>query len=649
MNYIKIHYESGNETIAFAAEELARYFQQMQPGAFVEQREWVRYVPHAGDGIWLGCFAELSAELPVVADPAVDDAISIHIEHGKGAIVGTNARSVLIGVYRFLREAGCLFLRPGLRGEWIPHKDVDSLTVQCVDCPDCRHRGICIEGAVAYENVRDIIDWIPKNGMNAYFIQFAVPHTFFDRWYRHLDSTVLQPEPFELADSARIAEKLGTEIKKRGLLYHAVGHGWTCEPFGVTGGGWEVRTEAIPEEFRAYLAQIDGKRELFEGIPLNTNLCYSNPEVQKRVTQAVAEYCVTHPQVDFLHMWLADASNNHCECESCAASRPADLYIQLLNQVDALLTEKGISTKIVFLLYYDLLWEPEKETIKNPDRFVLMFAPITRTYSDPLQCGPYENHGALAPYIRNHLEAPSSVSENLVRLSLWKRHFSGDSFLFDYHFMWDHFKDPLYYDMAKVLSEDLKYLSKIGLNGFVSCQCQRTFFPTGFPMAVLAELLWDSKRTKDDIEDAYFTAAFGEGRRVAQEYFQSLSGLFDPIYLRGEKGAVDSIAARNFRQIPAVIENHRETLTQWYQNERIPCRKESWRLLLLHAAFCVPLSNLLAAVASGAQAETVAQEWEAVRSFVWQHEIELQEVFDAYLFLSTYRGILSQFGYQVGF
>ena len=49
-------------------------------------------------------------------------------------------------------------------------------------------------------------------------------------------------------------------------------------------------------------------------------------------------------------------------------------------QLDAKLTEQGTETKIVFLLYVDLLWEPVEEKLANPSRFIMMFAPITRDY-----------------------------------------------------------------------------------------------------------------------------------------------------------------------------------------------------------------------------------------------------------------------------
>ena len=62
---------------------------------------------------------------------------------------------------------------------------------------------------------------------------------------------------------------------------------------------------------------------------------------------------------------------------------------------------------------------------------------------------------------------------------------------FDYHFMWDHFLDPGYYEMARILFRDMQGLHKVGLNGMMSCQTQRSFLPTGFGMAAMAAALWD--------------------------------------------------------------------------------------------------------------------------------------------------------------
>ena len=47
---------------------------------------------------------------------------NIDVTDGKGRIAGSNPRSVLLGVYRFLEEAGCRWLRPGTDGDYVPKR-----------------------------------------------------------------------------------------------------------------------------------------------------------------------------------------------------------------------------------------------------------------------------------------------------------------------------------------------------------------------------------------------------------------------------------------------------------------------------------------------------------------------------------------------
>ena len=114
-----------------------------------------------------------------------------------------------------------------------------------------------------------------------------------------------------------------------------------------------------------------------------------------------------------MHFWLADGSNNHCECELCRDTRPSDFYVQMLNELDEMLTARGLKTRIVFLIYVDLLWPPEQEKIANPDRFILMFAPITRTYSEPSRwTGTLPE---LPPFERNKLDVPEQRGRRTSR------------------------------------------------------------------------------------------------------------------------------------------------------------------------------------------------------------------------------------------
>lgn len=131
-------------------------------------------------------------------------------------------------------------------------------------------------------------------------------------------------------------------MAKRSILYHAVGHGWTCEPLGLNGLGWDPVTDTVDQKYRQYLALLNGKRELFQGIPLNTSLCYSNSEARKIMAESVVEYLENNPAVDILHFWLADDMNNQCECDACKTVRPSDFYVMMLNELDELLTQKEI-------------------------------------------------------------------------------------------------------------------------------------------------------------------------------------------------------------------------------------------------------------------------------------------------------------------
>jgi len=643
MTSIRIAIADDHPTIIFAAAELQRYLAQAsgQP-VDVLDRDAISPEPPA---LWLG----LTQHFPGLAHPPAaasadarfDDAISIATEAANGSICGNNPRSVLLAVYRYLHMLGCRWVRPGADGEYIPAVDLAQTEVHLIETPSYRHRGICIEGAVSYEHVRDLIDWMPKVGLNAYFVQFREGFTFFDRWYSHMGHPTAQTRGFTVDQARALVGQVVAEAKKRDLVYHAVGHGWTCEPFGIAGLGWEYPPEPVPPEAVQYLALVQGKRELWEGIPLNTSLCYSNPAVRRIITDAVVAYAQGHPEVDLLHFWLADGANNQCECEHCAPTRPADFYIMMLNDLDRTLSALHLDTRIVFLAYFDLLWPPEHERIQNPDRFVLMFAPITRTYSKTFSTN--RAMPALPRFERNKLTFPRSIEQNLTFLQAWQAQFVRDggrpvdSFDFDYHLMWDHYRDPAYIQMARVLHDDLQLLDRIGLDGFNSCQVQRAFFPTGLPMAVLGWTLWDKTRDFETMAHDYFAAAFGPEGEAALAYLTQLSGLFDPEYLRGEKSLGGEQAAAALGRVAGVVDSFLPTIERNIDSGTA-CWACSWRYLRHHAEIATSLASALRERAQGDPANAQL-EWNALKQRVWQMEDALHPVLDVYLFTRVYDGI----------
>jgi len=608
----------------FAAKELFRYLKKMGITSSILQNS-------TNEPMEKTLKLQTGCDRLKVSDPNLDDAFHISIKNGCGTIVGTNDRSVLFGVYRLLREMGCRWLRPGESGEIIPLWGERDFVFDCTEIASYRHRGVCIEGACSYTHVADLIDWMPKLGLNAYFNQFFVPYTFFDQWYQHKGNPHMCPEPASVEQVHAMINAHIKMIEERNLLYHAVGHGWTCEPLGIEGNSWDVKDYFIPEGVVDLLALVNGERGLFDGIPLNTNLCYSNSLVQEKIISSIADYIILHDEVDYLHFWLADGWNNHCECDECKDTLPSDYFVIMLNELDRRLKAKKNETKIVFLIYVDLLWEPQKERLTNQERFVLMFAPITRTYSKTYIEGDLTKK-ELKPYERNKLDMPKEVGENLQRLGKWQEQFSGDSFVYDYHLIWDHNLDLSGYNSARVLFEDMKNLDKIGLNGMVSCQVQRVFFPTGLSMYAMARALWDKNESFETVATHYFNDIFGNLGEKMHVYYKKLSQLCDPPYLRKEKPIVSEESHKQFIEIYSLVNEIFPLFFEAYDKGSDPCSKKTWKAQIIHGQLCLYMANVLTEKAKGNTAE---EAWAITKEYITRMEPEIHDLFDVRYFVNV--------------
>ena len=609
---------SDHPAVTFACEELARHW------------------PMLGDA-WQGPDPVLRVGpglegLVPVADPERDDAIAISLQNGTGGVVtGSNPRSVLIAAYRLLHELGFWFVRPGPEGTLVRYNGRTSVHVS--EAASYRHRGFCIEGAVSYENVLDLIDYLPKAGFNTYFTQFLTPYEFFKTWYAHDNNPLLAgsqkvPTAQEVADFTY--GPLADALKKRGLLFQAAGHGWTTAAVGIEGLGWD-EAEEPQERYRHWLAQIDGKRALFHGRPLNTNLCYANPGVRQALTDEVLAFLQKHPQVDEVHFWLADESNNTCECEACRQDLPSAFYIDMLNLLDEKLTRAGLRTKVVFLAYLDLLWPPEGKKLNNPDRFVFMFAPITRSYSAPLPVGAADQ--PLPPFERNRLRMPQSVEENIAFLRAWQRLAPCDSFIYEYHYMWDLFKDVSDYANARILWQDVRNLKQLGLNGYISCQQTRVFFPCGFGMHVLGQALWNRDTDFEALAGAYFEALFGDRAGRVRAMLEA-ARRFHPECLRGERPIRDPAVAADYAA--QRLDSLRDAAWCAQQARRAERAEAAlWQDLTYWCEFCAAYAHCLEAWALGLGAQERARRLEECKHVVRIGETAHQEALDVYWFIKT--------------
>ena len=633
--------------VRFAAGELARYLKAMT-GRALSVKAARTYEP-GRSGIWVGLAESFGPAVPsAVAErgKGFDDAIFVSARPKHVLIAGANERSVLFAAYRYLEELGCRWLRPGRDGERVPKvPDALSRAVQLQEVPSARHRCICIEGSVSREHVRDTIDYAAKRGFNSYFFQFRNSFTFYDRWYgqeRHRGKRVTRITSEE-AQKLRDAGK--GEALKRGMAVHAVGHAWTCEPLGLPGEEWAPYEGKVPARVGKHFALVGGERKLWGGVPLNTNLCYSSPHVRSIMAQAVVDYAKSHRDEEVIHVWLADGANNNCECASCRKARPSDFYVQTLGEIDERLSAAGLSTRIVFLAYVDLLWAPQVQRIKNPERFILMFAPITRTYDKAFldqMGGPQEKVG---PFRRNKLTFPRSPQANLELLDGWRRGFKGECVDFDYHLMWAHHCDPGGMQLARVLHKDLRDLRKLGMQGFISCQLQRVSFPTGILMHVMGRMLWNARTPFSRMADDYFADVFGKGGPEVRRYLTRMSSLFDPPFIRGEKTGKANLkkALRGFSRIPAHVAAFSGAVERGIKCPE-PVTAAAWRLLKEHGWYACAMADILSRIFS--KDPSAAESYRELDRELNRRLPRIHHVLDTWLVRSSMRGAMAREGIE---
>lgn len=544
-----------------------------------------------------------------------------------GFVTGSNPRSVLLGVYDYLRSIGFVFLRPGTGGTFVPSlSSPESLLCSRIEkTADFRHRGVCIEGANSLENVLDFIEWLPKNGYNTFFVQFKKPDVFFERWYDHTFNPTLAAQKQTRQQLDQMESAVTEAMVLRDLIDHRVGHGWTAEAIGFANTGWHVENNALTPETQELIAEVAGKRELWGGIPTNTNLCYSNPKARKLLIDQVTAYAKEHRSINYLHFWLADECNNVCECEQCAQTTLADQYVEILNELDERLTEEGLDTKIVFLLYQELLYAPVRSKLKHPERFCLMFAPISRTFEKPY---PHDKVDApIKPYVRNQFHLPETVEENIAHYFNWKKTYTGDSFFYDYPLGRAHYGDFGYMKIAKVIYDDIHTLKALKTDGYMSCQELRAMTPTGFPNFVMGQALLDQSISYDQLKKTYFSAMYGNGYEAVIEYLEQLSELSDTDYFNGHGPRKQPDKMVRYHHLAQTALAFLMDIDELHQSPS--AYDANWEFLKFHGRYCILLSSALAALCEGDQttADTLFREF---CDYIQQNELKYQSQLDVY-------------------
>lgn len=648
---MKIIVLNKTEPSELAALELKKYISAMTAGNTVPEIDCVSELYNDFfDGIILGTLSDLSLDQTDLYDPVLEDIVDINVSNGTGYIAGSNPRSILMGVYKYCGSLGVRYIRPGTDGDYIPTADPFHHTFIYRKKADQIFRGECCEGAISYEHMRDTVYWLPKIGMNMYMIEGMVPFTYMHKWYGHVWNTKLRI-PGQITDYAMLEtyiSRLEKDVNRTGIQLHTLGHAWMFEKLGIQHNPIsEKQVKTFTEEERSLLAEVNGVRDLYGGSSFYTHFCYSNPEARRLLVDFVVEYARKKPHVDFIHTWLADATNNQCECENCRKREPSDWYVILLNEIDEALTAAGLDARIVFIMYVDTVRPPITERLRNPKRFVLLSA-IGQFYEDGYpnitDCAP------LPPYERNKWQE-LDAGQRLFCHKEWKR-LCGNipSMVYEYRYYTDMYNDVSQMQIVRETYRDMRALDTVGFNGCMSDQTHRMYMPTALPLITMGNTLFDRNTDLTSLTEEYFFGAFGSDGGKVHDYLEELSSLLSPSNFRkgGEKDIDDNMlgelaekqrswinhpqVAEKAEKIPALLDQFLPVITNHISSVGDAAQRLSWIYLRYHSEIVRIQAKILLAGAKE-DLDEARRIFPSLVAYLSEHEMEFHPVFDLFLYL----------------
>ena len=195
--------------------------------------------------------------------------------------------------------------------------------------------------------------------------------------------------------------------------------------------------------------------------------------------------------------------------------------------------------------------------------------------------------------------------------------------------MWDHFKDFGQYKHAQVLYRDVQNLAGLKLNGLISCQLQRAFFPSCMSMNVMAQTLWNRDSDFDTMIHATLKAEFGPRYVEVLEYFKQLSEYGCPEAVRGEESLITEKCRKKLVTAISIIDAFQCVAAE--EIEKCTARKGAWEKLQFFGELYKLLLEFYLHFAKG----NGIGDRSPIDELVLKNELRFKEEFDGIYFLRT--------------
>jgi hypothetical protein len=494
IDYVYLNAPSPGETEKFAAEELILYF---------EKSTGKSLSLISGAGLEKGS----SIILRKAPSESEDDAFQIACDSSEKKIIitGANSRSLLFGVYKFLKKTfGISWNSPWPEGEIIRSGQNPKLSDYMLEeKANLKYRGFYVDSAqysVNAGNIGRIIDWMAKN-----FGNFLLVSTMF----------------YE-----EIKEPLLNALKLRGMILEVGHHGFN----------FFVNPNDHFTEHPEWFSMLDGKREpghFFANMIHNSQLCATNKEVINVYVNKFIDFWDANPEIDILGI-IPNDGFGWCECEQCAklhgnASQNLlqhqDLegnsyikpggaqYHHIVNQVSQKVAERRPDKKMAFWAYAGVI--APTEIIKElPENMILSIALYERWYNSALDDPENAND-------------QNNVNSRIVEvLRKWRDIFQGEINIYEYYAKYCWQSMPKW--MPETIRRDISLFKKIGLQGVLSMAEYDNSILYEVNNLAHYSMTWSSSWTSEELLDDYTEKTFHELKEPVRKQIDETIELMKP-------------------------------------------------------------------------------------------------------------------------
>lgn len=167
---------------------------------------------------------------------------------------------------------------------------------------------------------------------------------------------------------------------------------------------------ATPQD---YFQRYPGQWALMDGIRVDGNHCYTNPDTIKTFQDWILRFWAEHPEVEFLTLTARDTPI-YCHCEACArVGDPSTLFFNFLNQIVAPAVKRYPDKRYTTIAYAFYAAVPR---VRLDGHFILHYCMYDRCYKHPF--------GSDCPVNPNALKA----------MAAWKDALGQAPNVYGYHF-----------------------------------------------------------------------------------------------------------------------------------------------------------------------------------------------------------------------